>query len=160
MEKAEKVLSEQERNGYRFVRLKLGCIFTFQKAAPREVQYIFIYSFPKDVWPVLEWESILKSDEYRANVLHQGHNYSIFRITKEAVDLQDFYVARLRYARKTLIKKTIIATYMMLSGAYIVLAGELSAVGRFFFTVIFLGGLLELLSYIVGFCKTAKKKCK
>lgn len=158
MEKAEKILSEQERNGYRFVRLRLGCLFTFQKSTPREVQYIFIYSFPKDYWPVLEWESTLKSGEYRANVMHQGHNYSIFRITKVNVDLQDFYIDMLRYVRKTLIKKSIIATFMMLSGAYITLAGDLTVVGRFFFTFIFVGGLLELLSYIVGFCKTAQKR--
>lgn len=160
MEKAEKKLSEQERNGYRFVKLRLGCLFTFQKSAPRETQYLFTYSFPKDYWPVLEWESALKSDVYCANVMYRGHNYSVFRITKDNVDLQDFFVDRLRYVQKILIKKTVIAIFMMLSGAFATLAGDFTGFGQLFSIFIFIGGLLELLFYIVGFYSTIQKKKK
>lgn len=160
MEKVEKILTEQERNGYRFVRLRLGCLFTFKRFAPREVQYVLIYCFPKEYWPILEWESNLKSDVYRANVMHQGHNYGIFRITKSDVNLQDFYVDMLRYVRRALIQKTIIATFMMLVGAFTTLLGDFTVIGRIFSIFIFVGGLLELLSYIVGFCKIAQKKEK
>ena len=160
MEKAEKILSEQERNGYRFVRLRLGCLFTFQKSTPRKVQYLFTYSFPKDYRPVLEWESTLKSDVYRANVMHRGHNYSIFRITKDNVDLQNFCIDRLRYVQKTLIKKTIIATCIMLLGAFATLLGDFTVIGRLLSIFIFVGGLLELLSYIIGFYSTIQKKNK
>ena len=160
VERVEKILCEQERNGYRFVRLRLGCLFTFQKSTPREVQYVLIYSFPKEHQPVLEWETTLKSDAYRANVMHQGHNYGIFRITKNNVNLQNFYIDMLQYVKRILIQKTVIATFMMLVGAFTTLVGDFSAIGRLFTLFIFLGGLLELLSYIIGFCKIAKKKKK
>lgn len=160
MEKAEKILSAQERNGYRLVRLKFGCLFTFQRSTPRKVQYLFTYSFPKDYWPVMEWESTLKSDVYRANVMHRGHNYSIFRVTKDNVNLQDFFVERLRYVQKTLIKKTIIATFFMLSGVFATLLGDFTGFGRLLSIFIFVGGLLETLSYIVGFYSTIQKRKK
>ena len=160
LEKAEKILNEQERNGYRFVRLRLGCFFTFQKSTPREVHYVFTYSFPKEYWPVLEWESALKSDEFRANVMHQGQSYGIFRIAKDNVDLQDFYVDRLWYAKHVLIQKTIIAIALMLPSAFAALASDYTIVVRLFFAFIFVGSLLELIFYIVGFCITAQKKKK
>lgn len=160
MEKAEKILSEQERQGYRFVRLRWRYLFTFQKSTPREVRYIFTYTLPKDNWPALEWERTLKSDMYRANEMYQGYGYGIFRITKDNVDLRDICIDRLQYVRKTLIIKTIIATYMMLSGAIVAFSGDFSLIGRLFSMFIFVGGLSELLSYIVGFYSTSQKKKK
>ena len=151
MEKAEKILYEQERDGYRFVRSRFCYLFTFQKSTPRKVQYVFTYTFLKDTWPVLEWESLLKSDMYRGNLMQQGY-YDIFRITQENVNLQDFYMDRLRYVRKTLMKKTIVALCAMLVGVYTV------EVGRFFSIVLFTGALLALLSYAIGFYAIIQKR--
>ena len=158
MEKAEKIMSEQERNGYRFVRLRLGCLFTFQKSAPRNVQYLINYCYAREYWPVLEWESILKSDRYSANVMHKGYMYSIFCITKDNVALQDFYKDRLRYVQKMLIMKALMAIFWILTGAFVSFSGNATVLYRIMFIPVFAGGLLGLLSYIVGFCSTIQQK--
>ncbi|MCH5316496.1 MAG: DUF2812 domain-containing protein [Eubacterium sp.] len=157
LEKAEKILCEEEQNGYRFVRSRFRYLFTFQRSTPKKVQYVLTYIFPKDTWPILEWESILKSDEYRGNLLQCGY-CDIFRITKENVDIQDFYMDRLLYTRRVLIKKTIIAAFMAFVGAYAAFWGDYSVILRLCLIFLFIGGLLALLSYIVGFCSTIKKK--
>lgn len=153
MEKAEKILCEQEQNGYRFVGSRFRYFFIFQRSTPKKVQYVFTYIFPKDTWPILEWESILKSDEYRANLIQKGY-CNIFRITKEDVDLRDFYMDRLRYLRLTLIKKTILSILALLLGIYTV------KVGRLFSIFVSVSALIALLSYIVGFYSTIRKKKK
>lgn len=131
----------------------------FKKSTPKKVQYILTYTLPKEEWPVLEWKILLKSDEYRGNLMQKGY-FDIFRITKDNVDLQDFYMDRLRYTRRALIQKTIIAAFMTFAGACATIAGDYSVIVRFCTILLFVGGLLALLSYIVGFFSTIKQKKK
>lgn len=160
MEKVEKILNEQEQNGYRFVKSRFRYFFTFQKSTPRKVQYVFTYIFLKDTWPILDWQILLKSDEYRGLSMQQQGYLEIFRITKENVDLQDFYMDRLLYTRRVLIQKTIIAAFMAFVGAYATFGGDYSVIGHLCTILLFVGGLLAMLSYIVGFCSTIRQKKK
>ncbi|MCH5190916.1 MAG: DUF2812 domain-containing protein [Oscillospiraceae bacterium] len=157
MEKAEKILNELEQNGYRFVKSRFRYFFTFQTSAPKKVQYVFTYILPKDTGPFGDWQILLKSDEYRGNLIQQGY-FDIFRITRENVNLQDFYMDRLMYTRRVLIQKTIIAAFMAFVGAYATLTGDYSVIGRLCTMFLFVGGLLALLSYIIGFCSTVQQK--
>lgn len=122
----------------------------FKNVLLKKVQYVFSYTFLKDFWPVLEWESILKSDEYRANLVQQGR-FTIFRITKEDVNLQEFYLDRLRYVLRILKKKTALSIFFMLVGIFTM------EIGRLFSIFISVGALLALLNYIVGFFSVIKK---
>lgn len=159
MEKAEKILIKQEQNGYRFVQSRFRYFFMFQKSAPKKVQYIFTYILPKDESPILDWHILLKSDEYRGHLMHQGY-FNIFRLTKENVNLQDFYMDRLRYTRRTLIQKTLLAAFFTLISAYEITGSDLNVILRFCFILVFICGLLALISYIMGFFSTIRQKKK
>ena len=150
MEKAEKILSEQERNGYRFVKSRFCYLFTFKECTSKKVQYVFSYTFPKDFWPVLEWENLLKSDEYRAKSVQQGR-FTIFRITKENVNLQEFYLDRLRYVLRVLKKKAALSIFFIFVGIFTI------EIGRLFSIFVSVGALLALLNYIIGFFSVITK---
>lgn len=159
MDKAEKILNEQEQNGYRFVKSRFRYFFTFQKSTPKKVQYVFTYILPKENGSFCDWQILLKSDEYRGNLIQQGY-FDIFRITKENVDLQNFYMDRILYTRRVLIQKTIMAAFMAFVGAYATFGGNYSVIGQLCTIFLFVSGLLALLSYIVGFFSTIRQKKK
>lgn len=67
---------------------------------------------------------------------------------------------RLLYTRRALIQKTIIAAFMAFIGAGATFAGDYSVIGQLCTIFLFVGGLLALLTYIVGFFSLFKQMRK
>lgn len=109
----EQKLEQLEQNGLRLEKACFFWFFKFVKSAPREVRYIFTYTFLKE-WGMIECNYLLQR-QYRANKINTGCFFlpDIFRITDVDCPISEIIAFRKVYFKHVIEQKIIVSLMMV-----------------------------------------------
>lgn len=104
-EKLETFLSKMEENGFRLDYVSFRYFFTFRRAKPKSVRYVYSYTFLRDC-EIMQYEYDIRR-QYAADVVPVYHSglMRIHRIPDSQADLSDFEAKKNRYMRRVLRQK-------------------------------------------------------
>lgn len=111
-ERLECFLDKMEQNGYRLESVVFRYLFCFKKTTPKCVQYVYSFSFLKDI-EMYQHERKLRQ-VYGANLISSKYSVGtrIHRITDVNAEFLLFQLQRNNYFRRILLQKSAFAAIL------------------------------------------------